>query len=141
MLFLGEFEVKFSGQGRLSIPKKIREALGKEQLVVTKGFDRNLTGYRLNDWENGAQALLSPSIFSMDKLDLKRHLFSSASVLEIDEQGRIILPKSLLNYAELNEKTIVIIGAGTNFEIWNKNDWEAYRSKTEKTINDLAKES
>lgn len=141
MLFLGEFEVNFTGKGRISIPKKIREALGKEQLVLTKGFNRNLTGYRLKDWESSAQTLLSPSIFSMDKLDVKRHLFSSAAVLEIDDQGRIIVPKNLLNYGDLNEKTIVIIGAGTNFEMWNKKEWEQYRSKTEKSINELAKES
>lgn len=140
MLFLGEFEVNFTGQGRINIPKKIREALGKDQLVLTKGFNRNLTGYRLNDWETGAQTLLSPSIFSLDKLDFKRHLFSSAAVLDFDDQGRIVIPKNLLSYGDLNEKTIVIIGAGTNFEIWNKQEWETYRNKTEKSINELAKE-
>lgn len=140
MLFLGEFEVSFTGQGRILIPKKIREALGEtKSLVLTKGFDICLAGFRTTDWENGAQALMTPSLLEMDKIEIKRHLFSSAAQLDIDEQGRIVIPKSLLSYADLMKKEVLIIGVGTHFEIWNREKWNEYQKTTQQIIKNLPK--
>jgi len=139
MVFLGEYEVTFTGQGRINIPKKIRESLGKDNTVVlTKGFDRCLAGFRHEDWDKGAQELLAPSLLEMDKAEIKRHLFSSAAVCEIDEQGRIVIPKNLLRYAKLEEKNMTVIGVGAHFEIWDTNEWQKYQEETEPIIKKIS---
>ncbi|MFQ5452397.1 MAG: division/cell wall cluster transcriptional repressor MraZ [Candidatus Paceibacterota bacterium] len=128
MLFLGEFHVSFSGKGRLVVPKKIRQALGKETtFTLTKGYDASLAGYRRDDWRRGTSELTSGAVMGRSRMDFRRQLFSSAVKLEIDDQGRVVIPQSLLEYARLaNKKKAVIIGVGTHFEIWDLSRWESY---------------
>ena len=140
MLFLGEYRVNFSGQGRIVIPKKIREALGNTKtFTLTKGFDRCLSGYRNNEWEKGAEDLMGPSILEAQKIEMKRHLFSSASPTDIDDQGRVIIPKTLFEYAGLQGEEVVVIGVGSYFEIWSPKRWEEYSKNNEKNIKSLTK--
>ncbi|OGK14728.1 division/cell wall cluster transcriptional repressor MraZ [Candidatus Roizmanbacteria bacterium RIFCSPHIGHO2_02_FULL_37_15] len=129
MFFVGEYRVTFSGQGRIIIPKKIREALGKgKTFTLTKGFDNCLSGYRNKDWEKAAQELISQSSLEVRKSETKRFLFSSAAIVEIDNQGRFVTPKNLLDYAGLNNKA-VIIGVGDHFEVWESIRWDEYIKK------------
>ena len=126
MFFVGEYRVTFSGQGRIIIPKKIREALGEgKTFTLTKGFDSCLSGLRNKDWEKAANELISQSSLEMQKSETKRHLFSSAAIIEIDNQGRFVIPKILLDYAGLSNKA-AIIGVGDHFEIWEPNKWDEY---------------
>jgi len=138
MLFLGEYRVNFTSGGRIVIPKKIREVLGDTKVfTLTKGFDPCLAGFRNEDWEKSAYELMGISVLEMKKVEIKRHLFSSAAVLEIDEQGRIVIPKNLLIYADLfNQSEAVFIGVGTYFEIWSLSRWEKYKKEIEKNIKD-----
>ncbi|MBI4008899.1 division/cell wall cluster transcriptional repressor MraZ [Candidatus Roizmanbacteria bacterium] len=132
MLFLGEYSVTFTGQGRIIIPKKIREAVGKAKTyTLTKGLDQCLSGFRNDDWEKAAKELVSVSPLEMQKAEMKRHLFSSATLVEIDDQGRFVIPKTLLDYAELSNRA-VIIGVGDHFEIWQPQKWQQYQKKLEK---------
>jgi len=135
MLFLGEYRVNFSGKGRIVIPKKIRQALSKTKtFTLTKGFDRCLSGFRNEDWEKETLKLMEGSALEMQKAEIKRHLFSSAIIVEIDEQGRIVIPNNLLEYANLVGQNVVMIGVGTYFEIWNTKKWEEYSKEIEKNI-------
>jgi len=139
MLFLGEYLVNFSGQGRVVVPKKIREAIGKAKtFTLTKGFDRCLSGFRNEDWEKETVKLMGNIAMEQQTAEAKRHFFSSAVVTEIDEQGRVVVPKNLLDYADLKGKDVVIIGVGTYFEVWNTKEWIEYREKIEKNIKNYA---
>lgn len=131
VFFVGEYEVTFSGQGRIIIPKKIREALGVgKAFTLTKGFENCLSGFRNTDWEKAANNLISQSSLENRKEETKRHLFSSAAIMDIDGQGRFVIPKNLLDYAGLKSK-VTIIGVGDHFEIWNSEYWKKYLAKIE----------
>jgi len=119
MVFIGEFQVSFTGLGRIVLPKKIRELLKGNSFIVTKGFDKCLAGL---DWEDRANELLQVSLLEQENLDKRRFVFSSASSLEIDEQGRFVIPKNLLEFAGLSKK-VVIIGVGDHFEFWDEEKW------------------
>jgi MraZ protein len=136
MLFFGEYGVNITAGGRVVIPKKIREALGKtKSFTLTKGFDPCLSGFRNEDWEKSVYELMGVSVLEMKKMEIKRHLFSSAALLEMDDQGRVVIPRNLLMYANLINKTeAVFIGVGTYFEIWAKDNWETYKKEIEKNI-------
>lgn len=137
MAFLGEFICSFTGQGRLVVPKKIRLALGTNNyFTLSKGYDQCLAGYRQKDWEEATKELISQSAVMGRGVDLKRHLFSSAVRLEIDKQGRIIIPQHLLGYAGLSGlKESVVIGVGNHFEIWQQERWNKYLKTLEEKIN------
>lgn len=129
MFFVGEYRLTFSGQGRIIIPKKIREALGAvKTFTLTKGFDTCLSGFRNKDWEKAANELINQSSLEVRKSETKRFLFSSAAIIEIDNQGRFVIPKNLFEYAGLNNNAI-IIGVGDHFEVWEPQKWGEYIKK------------
>ncbi len=123
MVFIGEFQVSFTGLGRIVLPKKIRELIKGNSFIVTKGFDKCLAGFDKQDWEDRANELLQVSLLEQENLDKRRFVFSSASNLEIDEQGRFVIPKNLLEFAGLSKK-VAIIGVGDHFEIWDEESWK-----------------
>ncbi|MEK7598098.1 MAG: division/cell wall cluster transcriptional repressor MraZ [Patescibacteria group bacterium] len=126
MVFFGEYQINFSGSGRLLLPKKVRELLKGNIFILTKGFGSCLSGYDKDDWEKRAAELLNPSLLQPTDMDNRRYIFSSLVYLEIDEQGRFVVPKNLLEYGQLKNK-VVIIGVGDHFEIWEAKKWETYK--------------
>jgi MraZ protein len=125
MVFFGEYQVAFSAPGRIVLPKRIRELLKGDVLILSKGYSACLAGYDKEAWEARASSLLTTSLLSQEDLEKKRFLFSSTVYLEIDEQGRFVIPKSLLEYAKLNGKA-TIVGVGDHFEVWSVAEWEKY---------------
>lgn len=125
MVFFGEYQVSFTAPGRIVLPKKLRELLKGNTFVLTKGFDNCLAGYDKEDWELRAKELLNVSLLERENLEKRRFLFSSAVYLEIDDQGRFVVPKNLLLYGSLSQK-VVIVGIGDHFEIWDGNKWDLY---------------
>ncbi len=129
MVFYGEFTVSVTVGGRVAIPKKIRENLKGETCILTKGFDTCLAGYDKDDWQKRTQELLGVSLLEKENIEKKRVIFSGANELVFDDQGRIVLPKTLTAYMKLASDTITIIGVGDHFEIWDSHEWNMYLKK------------
>jgi len=129
MVFFGEYLVSFTAPGRVIIPKKIRELLKGNSFIVTKGFDFCLAGYDGEDWESRSKQLLGVSLLDKTEINKRRLLFSSTMHLEIDVQGRFVIPKPLLQFADLKDK-VLIIGVGDHFELWNPEKWASYQLKS-----------
>jgi MraZ protein len=122
-MFFGEFEYKVDEKGRVPIPPKFRVELGKESVVLAQGIEKCITAYPLNEWKKVAAAFTSGPV-PRDKLRrLSRAIFATAFSLSVDGQGRIALPTPLREYAGI-ENELVIAGANTYFELWNKPEWE-----------------
>ncbi len=128
MVFFGEYQVNLSGAGRFLLPKRIRELLKGNTFILTKGFDGSLSGYDKEDWEKRATDLLNPPLLQPVDLKERREIFSALNYLEIDDQGRFVIPKNLLVYASLSDEA-VIIGVGDHFEIWSPEKWREYNKK------------
>lgn len=131
MLFLGEYQGAFTGPARLLLPKKIRELLKGTSFVLTRGFNSCLAGYDSVEYEQKAQGLFQGSLLETDKLAERRMLFASTVYVEIDEQGRFVVPKHLIEYGKLDKK-VVIVGVGDHFEIWDDAKWRAYQQSESK---------
>lgn len=125
MVFFGEYQVNFSGTGRLLLPKKVRELLKGNVFILTKGFGNCLSGYDKDDWEKRASELLNPSLLQPTDMNERRSIFSAMTYLEIDDQGRFVVPKNLLEYGRLKDR-VIIIGVGDHFEIWSYEEWKKY---------------
>lgn len=129
MVFFGEYLVSITDGGRVVIPKKIRENLKGDLFVLTKGFDNCLSGYDKDEWNSKTINLMNQtSLLDKENIDKKRYLFSGANQIGIDEQGRFVLPKSLMDFLGETNK-LVILGVGDHFEIWDAKKWSGYLSK------------
>lgn len=125
MVFYGEYTITVTDGGRVVIPKKIRENLKGEVFILTKGFDICLSGYDKDDWEKRTQELLTVSLLDREHIEKRRTLFAGAHYLGIDEQGRFVIPKILIEFSVLSN-SVTIIGAGDHFEIWETKNWKQY---------------
>ena len=134
MVFFGEYLVSFTAPGRVVIPKKIRELLKGDSFIVTKGFDFCLAGYNKEDWESRSRELIGVSLLDKTDINKRRLLFSSTMHIEIDVQGRFVIPKLLLQFAQLKDK-VLIIGVGDHFELWSPEKWTDYQSNQLKAEN------
>lgn len=129
MVFYGEYQQSLTDGGRIAIPKKIRSSISAhnaKKCVLTKGYDGCIAGYSPEDWERRSQHLLDVSLLDKEHIEKRRMLFSGAHELSMDDQGRIVLPKSLTDYMKLEDGTVTIIGVGDHFEIWDTKRWTQY---------------
>ena len=121
-MFMGEYNHTVDEKGRLNIPVKFRDELGSE-FVVTKGLDGCLFAYDLTEWRVLEEKLRALPLTNKDARAFARFMLAGAASVEIDKQGRILLPQVLRNFAGL-EKDVVLIGVASRIEIWNKEKWE-----------------
>jgi MraZ protein len=128
-MFLGEYTHTIDDKGRLTIPAKFRGDLAAG-LVVTRGFDRNLMVYPLDEWQKLAQEIMGKPLADSRVRDFRRRVFSSAMDLEPDRQGRILLPPYLREFAGI-ESEVVIVGMFNYIEIWTSETWTAVRENIE----------
>ncbi len=118
----GEYQHTLDAKGRLFIPAKLREQLG-DSFVVTKGLDECLFLYPQKAWDELEQKIRQ---LPMSKSrGLQRFFLSSAADVTVDRQGRIVIPTTLRNYANL-ERDVVVIGVGERAELWDARRWNAY---------------
>lgn len=123
-MFIGEYVHALDNKNRIIIPSKFREGLG-ERFVLTKGLDGCLYAYPMQEWMILEEKLKKLPLTNKDARAFVRFFFSGANEIEVDKQGRGLIPQNLLEYATL-EKEIVSIGVSTRIEIWSKERWKAY---------------
>lgn len=121
-MFMGEYNHTIDAKGRLIVPAKFREELG-EAFVITNGNDGCLNIYTEEAWETFLGKLkLLPN--NRDTRSIVRKFVSQANRVEVDKQGRILIPTVLRDYAEL-DKDVVLAGAIDKIEVWDKSKWDA----------------
>ena len=135
-MFIGEYHHALDDKGRVQIPVKYRSELQKGA-VVTRGLDSCLFVYTKKEWLVLAEKLARLPISKANTRAFSRLMLAGAMELEMDRQGRVILPEYLRQYAGL-KKTIVIAGLYNRLELWDKDFWKRYRSGTEKQSGDIA---
>lgn len=125
MVFRGINNLALDAKGRMAIPARYRDRLAEGcggRLIVTVDRDRCLLVYPQHEWEIIESQLISlPSLNKQARL-LQRLLVGHATEVELDSQGRILLPTMLREYAGLDKKC-VLIGQGKKFEIWDEQTW------------------
>ena len=133
---MGEYQHSVDAKGRLIVPAKFREALG-ETFVVTRGLDNCLFGYPMDEWRKLEEKLKGLPMTKKDTRAFARFFFSGATEVEIDKQGRINIPSTLMQHAHL-VKECVVLGVSNRIEIWAKDAWETYFSESEQSFNEIA---
>ena len=137
-MFFGTYTPKVDDKGRLFLPAKFRDQLA-EGLVVTRGQERCLTVWSMQDFVGMTDRLREAPVTNKGARDYVRMLFAAASQEVPDKQGRISIPSVLREYASLG-KEVMVIGAMNRIEIWDPTAWAAYSEEQEQKFSELSDE-
>ncbi len=125
-MFLGEYEHTIDAKGRMAVPAKFRTQMDRGA-VISKGMGTCLSVYTMERWEQKSDELVAGK--SSDELrDFERRIYPSASEVELDAQGRIVIPAKLRTYANL-EADVTVAGVRDHFEIWDRTAWQTYQER------------
>jgi MraZ protein len=134
MMFRGQFELAIDAKGRTSFPSRFRDVLtagGDLRLILTRAlFDRCLHLYPMRAWEELEAKIAEMPQFEPNVVAFRRMYLSAAVECELDKQGRILVPPSLRDHAELS-KDVVWAGMGRTAELWSKERWQAAQQMSE----------
>ncbi|MEK7470677.1 MAG: hypothetical protein AAB622_01605 [Patescibacteria group bacterium] len=122
-MFVGTYLVSITSGKRTSIPSVFRQKLG-QTIILAKWYENCLVLTGTDSWNalleriTGRQKLIIEPIRQTEYF-----IFASAYEVEVDDQGRIVLPDRLISYASLGDQ-VYFLGIGDRVEIWNKELWE-----------------
>ena len=137
-MFFGTYTPRLDDKGRLFLPAKFRDELA-EGLVVTRGQERCLYVWSMEEFNKLTERLRETSVTSKSARNYVRMFFAGASDETPDKQGRITLPPMLREYASLT-KDCIVIGAMNRIEIWDAASWQSYSDQQEQAFADLSEE-
>ncbi len=122
----GEFEVRLDDKNRLRLPSGLLRQLDQEirlGLVISRGFNTCLLLHTKDAWENLTAKLKRLNLFNMDNRDYVRFFIHGATDVELDSSSRILLPRNLLQSAQIKQD-IIVYAFLDQIEIWDKNLYE-----------------
>ncbi|MEO6722353.1 MAG: division/cell wall cluster transcriptional repressor MraZ [Ferruginibacter sp.] len=120
--FLGEYEVTMDAKGRFLLPAAFKKQLAADtsnQFVINRGIETCLSLYPMQSWEPIFSQVSNLNEFDPKVRQFRRYFLNGATNLELDSAGRLLIPKTLIDYAGL-EKDIVLVSAVDKIEIWDK---------------------
>ena len=129
-MFRGVNQINLDAKGRMAMPARYREQIGdccENQLVATIDTEaRCLLLYPLPEWEQIEKKIEALPSFNPAARRIQRLLIGHATDIEMDSNGRLLLPAPLREYAEMDKK-LVLLGQGRKFEIWSESLWNDTR--------------
>jgi MraZ protein len=128
-VFLGEFIHTTDDGGRLTIPARFRDDLA-DGLVVTRGLDRCLAIYPMDEWNRLAERVSALPMTDRRARAFRRLVFANAADATLDSHGRMLIPPRLREYAGLDGE-VVVTGLNTYIELWNPDAWSEERAHVE----------
>ncbi len=128
-MFYGEFEYRIDEKGRVAIPSRFRAEL-KEGVILMPGIENCVVIYPVAEWKKLAESMTAGPTTPSKLRRLNRAIFAGAFSVTLDGQGRIALPIALRERAGIRDD-VVIAGANTYLELWNKTAWVAEKTASQ----------
>lgn len=137
-MFIGEYSHTIDAKKRLALPSKFRGELG-ERVVITRGLDDCLFIYTMKSWEVLAQKLGSLPVGEAGTRSFIRLMLAGATDVDVDSQGRILLPEYLKEYAHL-QREVTVAGLFDRLEVWDASAWTAYKKEAQQHSSEIAEQ-
>ncbi|MEK7608345.1 MAG: division/cell wall cluster transcriptional repressor MraZ [Patescibacteria group bacterium] len=135
-MLLGEYTHNLDTKGRVAVPAKFRDAvLGGA--IITRGLDNCLFVFTQKEWQTLAEKLMALPLAQANSRAFVRLMLAGAMDVNLDNQGRILIPDYLRQYAGL-KKEVIVAGLYNRMEIWDAEDWKKYKQKTESASEEIA---
>jgi MraZ protein len=126
--FSGEYDCTIDAKGRMVLPARIKSNLPEVDagnIVLTRGFEACLVLYSQTEFKKIYNKIAGLNEFSEEFRRFQRNFFRGVQELELDNNSRLLLPKSLATHAQL-DKDAIVVGMGNRVEIWNPTVYEQY---------------
>ncbi|MBT4349524.1 division/cell wall cluster transcriptional repressor MraZ [bacterium] len=135
-MFIGEYNYNLDDKNRLAVPTKFRKFFN-DGAIITKGLDNCLFIYTKKEWDKLVKRLADLPISQAKSRAFSRLMLAGAMDVNVDKQGRMIMPDYLKKFAGLNKK-IILAGLYNRLEVWDEKVWNKYQSVTDKDSGDIA---
>jgi len=138
--FSGEYECKIDAKGRMVLPAKIKAKLPEintSELVVKRGFEPCLVLYPQMEWKKVFSKVAGLSEFNKEYRSFQRSFLRGATEIDMDANGRILLPKTMTKFADIG-KEVIVVGTGNRIEIWNPEKYDEFLINDEDEFSLLA---
>ncbi len=138
--FSGEYECKIDAKGRIVLPAKLKAKLpevNSSELVIQRGFEPCLVIYPMLEWKKVFNKVSGLSEFDKEFRTFQRNFLRGATEVDMDNNGRILLPRTMTKFAEIDEE-VMVVGVGNRLEVWNPDKYEAFLIKDQDQFSDLA---
>lgn len=125
-LFSSEYECKLDVKGRLMLPAKIKTALPKsnsKDIILRRGFEQCIIMYSGVEFQKINAKVAGLNEFNEDYRNFQRSFFRGMCEVEMDTTGRLLIPKTLMHFADI-EREVILVGLGNRVEIWNPKLYE-----------------
>lgn len=138
--FTSEYESKLDAKGRLVLPSRIKVQLPEgdvQELVIRRGFEPCLIVYPMVEFKKVFSKISGLNEFNEEYRKLQRNFLSGVVTVELDNNGRFLMPKNMLSYAQI-EKDVTLVGTGNKVEIWNPSIYEKHLIQDPSELSKLA---
>jgi len=133
-VFIGISYLTLDKKGRIFLPQKFRF---KKKYVLTYGIDNCVAIYPYQEWLKTTKKIESISLKDKSYQRIfNRIFFAQAEIVELDNQGRLLIPKKFKDKYSLSNE-VVLVGNRNKVELWSKNEWEKYYKNAEKILNQI----
>jgi MraZ protein len=127
-ILTGEFELSIDEKNRLLIPSEIRKSIDPardgEAFFLTVGVNRKPWLYPEKNYAALVSAERQDIIPDADNLAFDQMFFANAARVDMDKQGRILIPDKTLRRTATGRE-VTLIGVNNHLELWNRSDWDS----------------
>ena len=137
---IGEYECKIDAKARVMLPAALKKQLtgsNADKFVVNRGFEKHLTLYPYEVWQTESAEVNKLNMYNKQNRDFARYFFRGATEISLDASSRLLLPKSLLEYADI-KSDMVLFAYGNKIEVWSASLYEATLDNEPQNFADLA---
>lgn len=142
--FTSEYESKLDAKGRLVLPARIKSQLpasgsdgDSQELVIRRGFEQCLVLYPMVEFKKVFSKISGLNEFNEEYRKLQRNFLSGVITVELDGNGRFLIPKNMLSYAQI-DKDAMLVGMGNKVEVWNPTVYEKHQIQDPGELSKLA---
>ena len=141
--FTSEYESKLDAKGRLVLPTRIKSQLpvsgegDSQELVIRRGFEQCLVLYPMVEFKKVFSKISGLNEFNEEYRKLQRNFLSGVITVELDGNGRFLIPKNMLSYAQI-DKDAMLVGMGNKVEVWNPAVYEKHQIQDPGELSKLA---
>lgn len=139
---LGEFECRLDPKGRLMVPAALKKQLSdksEEKFVMNRGFEKCLVLFPWDEWQKESAKVNALNLYSKKNREFVRYFYRGATELPMDNTNRILIPKSLLDYAGI-DKDLILNAFSNRIEVWSKSAYDALLDQEPADFSELAEE-
>ncbi len=124
-MLIGQYSTRAESNGRVTLPKKIRQNFSKK-VIISRGYDNCLFLIDPDNFIQVTKEISQKSFLDPDQRDTERFLLGSAFEVEIDKQGRVIIPETLRHYSQIKDE-VIFVGLANRVEVWAAEVWQKHQ--------------